>query len=135
MEGRALVSEDRPDSDNGRALDVAAAQDRDVMVFRISGAFFFGATAAVSTVLDRAGAKPRIFILDFQDVPLIDSTAANTLRGFVNRLRRAGTKVYFAGTQRRVRTTLFAAGLTPPLVTYKASVKSALASAKPSRHD
>ncbi len=100
------------------------------MVFRISGAFFFGATAAVSTVLDRAGAKPRAFILDFREVPLIDSTAANTLRGFVNRLRRAGTKVYFAGTRRRVRETLFTAGLTPPLVTYKASVDSALASAK-----
>jgi SulP family sulfate permease len=130
VEGHALVSEDQADWENGNAIDVGAAQDRDVMVFRISGAFFFGATAAVSTVLDRAGAKPKAFILDFRAVPLIDSTAAAALRGFVKRLRRAGTHVYFAGTQHRVRETLFAAGLAPPLVTYKADLESALASAK-----
>jgi SulP family sulfate permease len=130
VEGRALVSEDQADWENGRAIDVGAAQDRDVMVFRISGAFFFGATAAVSTVLDRAGAKPKAFILDFRAVPLIDSTAAATLRGFVKRLQRAGTRVYFAGTQHRVRETLFAAGLIPPLVTYKTGLESAVAAAK-----
>ncbi len=81
VEGHALVAEDRADWENGMATDVAA-QDRDVMVFRISGAFFFGATAAVSTVLDRAGAKPKAFILDFREVPLIDSTAASTLARF-----------------------------------------------------
>jgi SulP family sulfate permease len=133
VEGRALVSEDRADRENGHVGDIAAAQDPDVMVFRISGAFFFGATGAVSTVLDRAGAKPKAFILDFREVPLIDSTAAATLRGFVKRLRRSGTRVYFAGTQHRVRQTLFAAGLTPPLVTYKASLQSALTAAKSPR--
>jgi SulP family sulfate permease len=104
------------------------------MVFRISGAFFFGATAAVSTVLDRAGAKPKAFILDFHEVPLIDSTAAATLRGFAKRLNRGGTRVYFAGTRHRVRKTLFAAGLTPPLVSYKTDVEAALGSAKSVRH-
>jgi SulP family sulfate permease len=130
VEGRALIAEDQADWENGRAIDVQAAQDRDVMVFRISGAFFFGATAAVSTVLDRAGAKPKAFILDFRAVPLIDSTAAVTLRGFVKRLSRAGTKVYFVGTKHRVRETLFAAGLAPPLVTYKTDLEPALSSAK-----
>jgi SulP family sulfate permease len=130
VEGQALVIEDRPDWENGRGSYEPKAQDRDVMVFRISGAFFFGATAAVSTVLDRAGERPKAFILDFREVPLIDSTAAAALRAFVKRLRRAGTKVYFAGTRHRVRETLFAAGLTPPQVTYKAGVESALASAE-----
>jgi len=45
VEGGDLISEDKADSENGRSIDVEAAQDRDVMVFRISGAFFFGATA------------------------------------------------------------------------------------------
>jgi SulP family sulfate permease len=129
VEGHALVTEDRPDWENIRSSGTGQ-QDRDVMVFRISGAFFFGATASVSTVLDRAGAKPKIFILDFHDVPLIDSTAAATLRGFVKRLNRAGTRVYFAGTRHRVRETLFTAGLTPPLAVYKADVPAALAAAK-----
>jgi MFS superfamily sulfate permease-like transporter len=129
VEDGPLVSEDQADTEKRRAIDVAAAQDRDVMVFRISGAFFFGATAAVSTMLDRTGAKPKAFIFDFRSVPLIDSTAA-TLRGLVKRLNRSGTRVYFAGTRHRVRETLFTAALTPPLVNYKAELESALASAK-----
>ena len=52
----------------------------DVAVYRISGAFFFGATAAVSGVLDRIGAHPKTFILDFAEVPLVDSTAAKRAR-------------------------------------------------------
>jgi SulP family sulfate permease len=136
VEGQAFVAEDKADWENGRAIDVEAAQSQEVMVFRISGAFFFGATAAVSTVLDRAGAKPKVFILDFRDVPMIDSTAAATLRGFVKRLNRAGTHVYFAGTRHRVRQILFTAQLAPPLVTYKADLQTALNAAKkpPSEH-
>jgi len=63
-------------------------------------------------------------------VPLIDSTAAVTLRALVKRLRRAGTIVYFAGTHHRIRETLFAAGLTRPLVTYKRDLETALRSIK-----
>ena len=129
VEGHALVMEDRPDSESDQPRGVTN-QDRDVMVFRISGAFFFGATAAVSTVLDRAGERPKAFILDFHDVPLIDSTAASTLRSFVKRLTRAGTHVYFTDTRHRVREALFAAGLTPPLVSYKADTQAALALAR-----
>ncbi len=69
-------------------------------------------------------------MLDFQDVPLIDSSAANTLRGFVKRLRRSHTKVYFAGVRRPVRETLMAAGLTGSLVSYRSSVETALHAAK-----
>ena len=47
------------------------------MVYRISGAFFFGANGAVSGVLERIG-RPRVFVLDFSDVPMVDSTGAKT---------------------------------------------------------
>jgi sulfate permease, SulP family len=124
-ERQGLVVGDQPDRLDSRTRYDPDAQDRDILVYRISGAFFFGATAAVSTVLDRVARHPKAFILDFQDVPLIDSTAASTLRSFVKRLRRAGTKVYFAGTRRRVREALFAAGLDRKLVTYKTNVELA----------
>ena len=80
------------------------ATDRDIMVFRISGAFFFGATARVLTVLERVGAPPRVLVLDFTDVPLIDTTAARSLVTFVNKLKRSGTDVYFAAAGRRCGT-------------------------------
>jgi SulP family sulfate permease len=54
------------------------------------------APAALSTVLDRVGPYPKTFILDFEAVPLIDSTAANALRGFVHKLERSNVTVYFA---------------------------------------
>jgi SulP family sulfate permease len=101
--------------------DPDRATDRDVMVFRISGAFFFGATARVLTVLERVGVPPRVLVLDFTDVPLIDTTAARSLVAFVKKIERAGTEIYFAAARPKVRHTLTQAGLKPPLVRYAAS--------------
>ena len=85
-----------------------------MVVYRISGAFFFGATARVSTILDRVGERPGVFILDFSAVPLIDSTGAKALHGVVNKLQRAGTTIYFSGARPTVRRALVAAGLRAP---------------------
>jgi SulP family sulfate permease len=83
---RQFIAEDQADRlGNGRAGYEPAASDRDVIIYRISGAFFFGATAAVSAVLDRIGQLPRVLVLDFSDVPIVDSTAAKSL----GRLRRS----------------------------------------------
>jgi SulP family sulfate permease len=126
-EGHELVTADQADFGEDRtSYDSAAARDSDVMVYHIRGALFFGATAALSTVLDRIGSHPKIFVLDFQEVPLIDSTAANTLRGFLKKFRRADTRVYFAGARKNVRRTLIDAGLRRPDVAYADSVESAL---------
>ena len=103
------------------------AFDGDVAVYRISGAFFFGATAAVSGVLDRIGARPKTFILDFAEVPLVDSTAAKALEAFVHKLRSAGTAVYFTSARKSVRRTLLLAGLRRPIVTYASSIEDAVA--------
>ena len=65
------------------------ATNRDVMVYHISGAFFFGATARVLGVLERVEAPPRLLVLDFKDVPLIDTTPARSLVTFVNKVGRS----------------------------------------------
>jgi SulP family sulfate permease len=96
------------------------------MVYRISGALFFGATAALSTVLDRVGAPPKAFVLDFSNVPLIDSTAANTLRGFVRKLERTGTRIYFAGARPAIRRTLVASGFSGDGICYAETAAAAL---------
>jgi sulfate permease, SulP family len=120
--GRSL--EDIADGTDRQRYDPALATNRDVIFYRISGAFFFGATARVLTVLERLGATPRLLVLDFEDVPLIDSTAAHSLVAFVNKIKRSGTKVIFAAARPPVRRTLIRAGLKPPLVSY-AAVSSA----------
>jgi len=65
------------------------ATNRDVMVYHISGAFYFGATARVLGVLERVEAPPRLPVLDFKDVPLIDTTPARSLVTFVNKVGRS----------------------------------------------
>jgi SulP family sulfate permease len=112
-------------ADKELRYDAGPASDRDVMVFRISGAFFFGATARVLTVLERVGTPPRLLVLDFRDVPLIDSTAARSLVAFVHKIKRSGTSVTFAAARPNVRHTLSHAGLKPPLVHYSANTKEA----------
>jgi sulfate permease, SulP family len=131
VEGQQLVAEDKADDYAGRtAYDPAEASDRDVMVYRISGAFFFGAVSAVSGVLERIGQLPRILVLDFSEVPFVDSTAAKALSRFAAKLTAAGARVYIVGAAPDVRHTLIRAGLRKPLVRYARSADQAMAHAK-----
>lgn len=125
-----LVRDDVSDSVNGRPAYAGNVLPDDVMVYRISGAFFFGATARVNLILDRVVKPPRIFVLDFSDVPFIDITAAATLERFVHRLHKAGTKVYFAGVRPHVRRAFKLPGLRGRSVHYVPSVERALKAAK-----
>ena len=132
VEGQGqLIAEDRADDYQGRvAYDPAAATERDVMVYRISGAFFFGAAAAVSSVLERIGQLPRILVLDFSEVPMVDSTAAQTLRRFAQKLTKADVTVFLIGASPNVRRELLKAGLKKPLVRYAKSAEQALTRAR-----
>jgi SulP family sulfate permease len=122
-----LLTGDVADAENGgrTAYDPEQAQDPDTIVYRISGAFFFGAAASVGTVLDRIGARHKNLVLDFSAVPFLDSTAANVIEGTAKKARRAGAKVYVAGASRPVRRMLIANGVKPPLARYKSSVAAA----------
>jgi sulfate permease, SulP family len=125
--GGTFLDEDQADDYEGKrvAYDSRAATDAEFMVYKISGAFFFGATATVSTVLDRIGPYPRTFVFDFADVPLIDTTAAKAMEAFVHKLRRAGTEVCIAGARPNVRGTLRSCGHHEPEVLYTANVEDA----------
>ena len=111
-----------------------ATRDGDVMVVRISGAFFFGATAEVGAALDRIGQHPRAFVLDFSGVPFADTSAAKMLAAFAGRLRKSGTRVYFAGANLAVRRALLNAGLREPAIHYVSDVDSARADAHAAAH-
>jgi len=125
--GQSALDDMADNADPRPRYDAEQATNRDVMVYRISGAFFFGATARVLTVLERVGAAPRLLVLDFEDVPLIDITAARSLVAFVNKLKRSGTGVIFAAARPSVRRTLNRAGLKPPLVRYSATAEEVAA--------
>ena len=125
--GVALFDEDQADNrvDKPSVDEAGAASDADFMIYRISGAFFFGATSAVSAVLDRIGRYPRTFVFNFDEVPLIDSTAVKALEAFVHKLRRSDTQVCIVGARPSVRRALLAAGLHEPDVIYTGTVQEA----------
>lgn len=129
--GLPLVAEDRADSANGRDdYDSALSTDQGVAVYRISGAFFFGAAGAVGAALDRIGEHPRAHVIDLSAVPLVDSSAAASIAGFARRAERAGAAVFISGARTTVRHLLFAHGARPPQVRYRAALEDAVAEAR-----
>ncbi|MGE4167326.1 MAG: SulP family inorganic anion transporter, partial [Xanthobacteraceae bacterium] len=123
-----FVSEDRADdTDGGRTpYDRAAAKNPDIVVYRIFGAFFFGAAAAIGSVLDQIADTHRTLIIDFSAVPFLDSTAANTIESLARKAARRGVAIYLTGTSTDVRKDLFTHGVKPPLVHYATHVEDAI---------
>ena len=126
--GIPLVSEDEADEVGRRpAYDAGESTNPDVMVYRLAGPLFFGASSTIAMALERIGKFPRTVILDLSSVPLADASAVASLRTFVDRAQRNGARVYAAGAVPHVRHVLVREGLKPPLVRYAASVAHARA--------
>jgi sulfate permease, SulP family len=127
-----FVSEDQADDPTGerKPYDEAEANDPEVVIYRISGAFFFGAAASIGAVLDRIADSHRALIIDFSAVPFIDSTAAHTIEGLAHKAAQRGVSMHVTGASAAVRRDLFVHGLKPPLVNYAASIDDAQREAK-----
>jgi sulfate permease, SulP family len=123
-----MVRDDVADDRNGRrtSYDPDKASDPDTVIYRISGAFFFGAASTVGTVLDRIADQRKSFILDCSGVPFLDSTAANVIEGAARKAAQAGVRFFITGASPSVRRMLFAQGVKPPHVRYKATIENAL---------
>jgi SulP family sulfate permease len=113
--------------------DETLSKDPNVVVYRITGAFFFGAAAAIGSVLERIATTHRELVIDFSAVPFLDSTAANTLEGLARKAARRQVKVMLTGTNHEVRQELFVHGIKPPLVYYEHSIEAALAKLRSTR--
>jgi SulP family sulfate permease len=124
-----FVPEDQ--ADNAPRLEAERDQvsDRDVAVYRISGAFFFGAAGAIASLFDRLGDTHRALVIDFSAAPFVDSSGAHAIEGLVRKAQKRGVEVYFTGTSAIVRRELVVHGLKPPTVHYKATIAAARAAA------
>jgi SulP family sulfate permease len=130
---RPLIRDDQADGTNGddrTRYDATLATDRDVVVYRISGAFFFGAAASVATALDRIGEHPKAYVVDVSGVPMLDSTAATTIGAFARKAAGAGAAVHVAGARPPIQRMLWAHGVRPPAVHFAADVAEATAAAR-----
>ncbi|MAS12406.1 MAG: sodium-independent anion transporter [Nitratireductor sp.] len=120
---------DQPDNGE-RPYNAEIATDDDVVVYRIAGAFFFGAAAAVGAALDRIGGQPKAYVIDIGSVSFLDSTAAATIEGFVRKARQKGTNVYLAGASQPVRKLLRTHGMRPPALRFYSRLDDAIAAAR-----
>jgi SulP family sulfate permease len=107
--------------------------DPDVLVYRITGAFFFGVASAVGTVLDSIAETRKAFIVDFAAVPFLDSTAANAMSQVAAKARRQGIRLFITGASPTVRRALLTHGVRPPRVRYRETIARAIAGIKAHR--
>jgi SulP family sulfate permease len=130
-----LATRDRADDSNGDRVpyDVSLAADPDVLVYRITGAFFFGAASTVGTVLDSIADTRKAFVVDFAAVPLLDSTAANAMRRVAAKAERQRIRLYITGASPTVRRALLTHGVRPPRARYRETIARAVADIKGQR--
>ena len=116
-------------ADTRLPYDSTLATDPQVVVYRISGAFFFGTASTVGAVLDRIADERKAFVLDFSAVPFVDSTAANVIAGIGRKAERHGVRVYITGAASGVRRMLLQAGARRPQVRYLPHIDDAVRAA------
>jgi SulP family sulfate permease len=132
-----LVTADRADDGNGERVpyDSRLAVDPDVLIYRITGAFFFGAASTVGTVLDSIADARRAFVVDFAAVPFLDSTAANAISRVAAKAQRRDIRLYITGASPTVRRALLTHGVRPPRARYRETIARAVADIKQRREE
>lgn len=64
-----------------------------VEMFELRGPLFFGAASRLNDALEAAFPPPKVFILRFDAVPLIDTTGVGALTRFLKRCETHGTRI------------------------------------------
>ena len=124
----AFVTGDRADTSDPRGeYHKEQAANPDVVIYRITGALFFGATASIGSVLDRIQDTHKALIVDFSAVPFLDSTGANMIEGLTHKAGKQGVSLWLTGATRDIQRVFVTHGLKRPLVQYAPTVEEALA--------
>ena len=80
-----------------------SATDDDRVVIRLRGPWFFGAAARLGSVLERIADRPREFVVDLTDVPMIDSSGARSFLLLARRMARRNGMLTVIGARPSVR--------------------------------
>lgn len=124
----AFIGLDEADTVHPRGnYDEEQAQNPDLVIYRITGALFFGATASIGSVLDRIQDTHKALIVDFSSVPFLDSTGANMIEGLAYKTQKRGVALWLTGASREIQRVFATHGLEPPTVHYATTVDEAVA--------
>lgn len=122
-----FVGEDIADNAEPRdAYDEAQSANPEVVIYRITGAFFFGAAASIGSLLDRISDTHKILIIDLSAVPFLDSTGANVIGGLAHKTYRRGVQLWITGANMSINRVLLTHGLREPLCNYAATAQEAM---------
>jgi SulP family sulfate permease len=122
-----FVGRDEADDAGSRgSYDEEVAANPEVVVYRITGALFFGATASIGSVLDRIQDSHKALIVDFSAVPFLDSTGANMIEGLAHKAHKRGVALWLTGASRDIQRVIVTHGLKRPIVHYAAGIEEAL---------
>jgi SulP family sulfate permease len=81
-----------------------------VLVFRLFGAFFFGAADKLETALKRAQQEPKILILRMRKVLAMDATGLNALEDLFEKMRKRGQYLILSAPHTQPYATMVKAG-------------------------
>jgi SulP family sulfate permease len=81
-----------------------------VVLYRINGALFFGATQKFQDTISDLHEIPKVVILRMRYVPFIDATGIHRLKQIVRNFKHQGVTTILSGVSRDVREELFSAG-------------------------
>lgn len=101
-----------------RSVTVERTVTGDVVSFRLSGAFFFGAASAVSRSLEDGVAPQKAHVLDISSLSILDSSAAMAIDSFVRKAQRWSATVLIIGAQPATRSFLESYGICAPRVAF-----------------
>jgi sulfate permease, SulP family len=74
--------------------DVKIDLPKGIMIYKITGALFFGAAQTFQDALQQTNQTPKAIILNFKNVPLIDATGLYRLEDLVKNFHKQGTLIY-----------------------------------------
>jgi SulP family sulfate permease len=109
-------------AETGARYDPEDATSPAMVVCHLRGPYFFGAAARLGSVLDRIADRPQAFVVDFTDVPFIDSSGARSFEVLARKTARRGGMLYFVQVNDEVRAMLEKHGLAEGHLRYRPDV-------------
>jgi sulfate permease, SulP family len=92
-----MAVDERTDTEGAHHSLVGKDVPDEVLIFRIFGAFFFGAADKLETALKRARQEPRILILRMRKVLAMDATGLNALEDLYEKLHHRNQHLILSG--------------------------------------
>ncbi|WP_323035562.1 SulP family inorganic anion transporter [Pararhodobacter sp.] len=102
--------------------DIGVGRADEILVYRIQGAFFFGAAATVGGVLEKTHDTYRAIVIDFCEADMVDSTAIRTIGALVTTTRKRGVCVVLTGLRPALQKQFEAHGIRPPDVAFAPTI-------------